>query len=815
MIRVRGIGRLARASGGAGAPLLALFWARARLPSLVDQWVALHPAKQSPYIAWKIPEWEVTLCKVQPLTWFLLVLVVAVASLAFSGLESLLERKRRTRALACALGLCTLAASIVVAWKTSPFLGKLALSASLPLTLLLGVRGEPIRGRMSRVSPGTGRTIVVAVESVALGWALWLTVWTDRQLLAVLFATVLSATAIVRATKLLGAPGGAQALDRLALAGSPMLPLPLLGLMRNPSPWWLVMSAASCALIARALERSRRENSARVGSAARLLQGVGAPLSLVAIAMVPLRFRELPEINHRDHEALHLGWLNSMSFGKWMMADAGFVYGPLREYFLAALSSVGGFTLEHVREAQVIECLGGAALLLYAGWRVSHGRPWLQLVWALVILQFTPLSNIVDYGGTISFGWTNVLRTGIPCVAMVGAIEVATGSVGALSARARRALVGWGALSGVALIYSQDFGTCAFCAVAAAMVADCLVRRGVGSAAVRAKRGVQLLGAWAIGASGVLVATFLAYASTGRGVLLLQRLLWTLLAGSWFGRPFPLHAASFESADGLLAIAEIRWPSFVYGVPMLVMLVTTALLARMLVRRAWNARSTLLLTLVLFSATCILPVLINANIDHVHSDGTGTLLLLFVLLNGLVEAPWRIGRRAFHLGAIVAAAVAYVWMNLGGTWSQLEQKFRAVAAGSEVPSTGEPHLYPDVPRAGDVVFPADLLELVRYIDRNTTERDPVWVITGGLKSGELSFAMRRHNPTPFDTQQEQISPENQAEVLRSLQDSPPVYIVGDYFDACSAEARAYVAAHWKPVVVPGYVGPVLRYVPPP
>ena len=38
------------------------------------------------------------------------------------------------------------------------------------------------------------------------------------------------------------------------------------------------------------------------------------------------------------HEGQHLGWINSMTFGKMMMADAGFTYGPAREYSLAVLA---------------------------------------------------------------------------------------------------------------------------------------------------------------------------------------------------------------------------------------------------------------------------------------------------------------------------------------------------------------------------------------------------------------------------------------------------------------------------------------------
>ena len=43
--------------------------------------------------------------------------------------------------------------------------------------------------------------------------------------------------------------------------------------------------------------------------------------ALVCAVFLPLRFRDLPEASLFKHEGQHLGWINAVLFGKWMMAD--------------------------------------------------------------------------------------------------------------------------------------------------------------------------------------------------------------------------------------------------------------------------------------------------------------------------------------------------------------------------------------------------------------------------------------------------------------------------------------------------------------
>ncbi len=252
MIGVRGIGRVLRAGGGVGAFVLLLLWARARLPARVDNWVEAHPAHQSPFIAVPLPQWEVTLGKVQPLTCYLLFLAMVAASLAYQASEALLRRWRSTRVVADLLAAVTVGAALFLAWKASPFLGKLSLAAVLPLALVLGacdLKPRPAASARGRSPSGAGSGIVLVVEALAFGWGLWLTWWTARPLLALLVATALGTAAIVRAAKLLATPGGKPALERIALAGSPLLPLPILGLAKDPSPWWLLGFLICCGAI--------------------------------------------------------------------------------------------------------------------------------------------------------------------------------------------------------------------------------------------------------------------------------------------------------------------------------------------------------------------------------------------------------------------------------------------------------------------------------------------------------------------------------------------------------------------------------------
>ncbi len=66
---VRGLPRVLSAAGGAAAFILALLWARAHVPAMVDAWLAKHPPHASPDLMWMPPppQSELVLGKTQQL----------------------------------------------------------------------------------------------------------------------------------------------------------------------------------------------------------------------------------------------------------------------------------------------------------------------------------------------------------------------------------------------------------------------------------------------------------------------------------------------------------------------------------------------------------------------------------------------------------------------------------------------------------------------------------------------------------------------------------------------------------------------------
>src|SRR5262249_1370967 len=148
-----------------------------------------------------------------------------------------------------------------------------------------------------------------------------------------------------------------------AIAAAPLLLSPLLGLARAPAPWILLVLAFSIIVLRLSLERSRATKDLFLK-----LASVGAPWSLVSIVMTPLGLRDLASVNHGEHEAFHLGWINSVLHGKLMLADTGLIHGPLREYLLIAGLLPFGIDQGHVRIGFVAVNLIGVALLLHVSW---------------------------------------------------------------------------------------------------------------------------------------------------------------------------------------------------------------------------------------------------------------------------------------------------------------------------------------------------------------------------------------------------------------------------------------------------------------
>jgi hypothetical protein len=814
------ITRVLGAAGGMGALVLALLWARTHVPAIVDAWVAANPPHASPDLMWVPPpsQGELVIGKAQPRVFTLTLEVTAAAAVAWFALETLLSRSKTTRPVAGWLGALLAVAGVVVAFRASTFAGTVALVATVPVALLFA-RYEP-GGEPDPPPPTYGlEAAVLVLEAIALGWGIWLTLWTAVGILSAVVLVGLVAAAAYRAGADLASPAGRQAIERDALVGSPLLLLAFLGMRRDPSPAWIVLALAASLAIAVALLRWKLP-SPKVMTA---LAAVVAPCAITAIVLMPMRFRELGSIDNFDHESQHLGWINSVTFGKLMMADAGYIYGPLREYLLALYCAfTGGFTLEHVREAHTWTSFAGVAFLLYAGYRVSGGRPWLQLWWVYVLLAHTALVFLVHYKDQLSFGWVDLARSGMAAAAVVGGIEVVVADRRDSSwpwrgfFKAHRALLGWGALCGAGVLYSQDFGPCGVGSVGLAIVADAALRRDLGSPRDRALRALRLGLAWTAGVLLVLGSFFAIYACFGKALLMVHRFMtWTgfLATASWSGQRFVIGADDWLRPAALFAMKD-KFVIIDYAMPSIFMTLGAGVVALGAARRAWTARMTVLFALFLFAFTTFLQARIKPDIFHIRSDGIGAVLLFFALMSDLAQVRWPFGRaaRAFPVGAVIVAVAAVGWATMVGSWLPLRDKFRVLATGDESPQHGDRYDNADVPRAGDVKVPGDAKALVRFVNQTTKPTDPVWVTTGFMTGGALAFVIDRRDPTPFDVAHELTTRGNQEELLAVLRHDPPVLIVGDYFNLIGDEARAYIEAHWKKETAPGY-GQVRRYDP--
>src|SRR5262249_1534489 len=142
----------------------------------------------------------------------------------------------------------------------------------------------------------------------------------------------------------------------------------------------------------------------------------------------------------------------------------------------------------------------------------------------------------------------------------------------------RRALMGWGALAGASLLYSQEFG---LCAIFAATIASLLMAWLSGG--LQALRpGVVRAGTFLGGAALPLLVTALVYASVGKGARFVSGLFrWVALAGAGVhdNLPFPLSFAHLEDPTRLLEVWNgVRLLAFV--APSLVALVGALSLVR-------------------------------------------------------------------------------------------------------------------------------------------------------------------------------------------------------------------------------------------
>ena len=195
---VRGVARLLRGAGGVGAVTIALVWARAHLPAMVDAWLAKNPPRPSPDLMWMPPppQSELIFARTQPRTFTMALEAVVVAALAWAAVEALLSRWKAARPLVPVLGAVVAAVGVYAAYDASKFLGLVALVVT-PLLALVFARYEP-GGEPAPARPSRGlEASVLVLEAIALAWGVWLTCWTAVGIFSALLLVVLVLMMIV------------------------------------------------------------------------------------------------------------------------------------------------------------------------------------------------------------------------------------------------------------------------------------------------------------------------------------------------------------------------------------------------------------------------------------------------------------------------------------------------------------------------------------------------------------------------------------------------------------------------------------------
>jgi hypothetical protein len=539
-----------------------------------------------------------------------------------------------------------------------------------------------------------------------------------------------------------------------AIAGVPLLFLPLIGMLRAPSPWWVVCAAAVAALMREPVGRFvPRAPTATIGA-------IAVAASAIAALLAPMRMHELFSANHYHHEAHHLAWIQSALDGKLFMADAATVYPPLREYLLVAWALATGVTAEHVRAALFLVNVLFLPALLLAGWHLAGRRADLYSWYAFALVACTPLRVFLDYEQRISFGQADVGRIAVPALVVV----MGTSDLH----RPRRAL-SWGLAAGLSILYSQEFALCSIAAVVGARVAGAAIGRGRALRSTRAS-----LARFAAGAALPLVLLTCAYAIVGKaGTMLRTMFRWMLLAGvgAVQATPFPASFGDLEHPHSFFSAFGVDWSPAAYLVAPLVYVVAAISLVLPALRRRWSERFTVRLALTIFGLTTFRVPLQRADYYHLLS----ALLPAALLLVDLSADALSMRRRALPKICICAAALLTVCIaNADGAFTtRLERVFRGV----EAPSRGAPYRHDGVPRAGDIRFDEPTAALVRFISQNIPPSAPIFCALDPFWGEEVYFLADRRNPTRFDALVEITTPSDRSDALAALRRDPPALVL--------------------------------------
>jgi len=142
--------------------------------------------------------------------------------------------------------------------------------------------------------------------------------------------------------------------------------------------------------------------------------------------------------------------------------------------------------------------------------------------------------------------------------------------------------------------------------------------------------------------------------------------------------------------------------------------------------------------------------------------------------------------------AFLALVSIVITERIGGVAYQVD----VISQGIKAPSGPVRHEFPDLPRVGDVKGDPDVLALARFVRAHTAPNDPIFFAGYMMDGGQYYFLSDRTNPTRYDLLAEIQNDGQREEVLRSLERTPPVLVVGDDSSIVGPAVIAYLRAGW-------------------
>lgn len=687
-------------------------------------------------------------------------------------------------------GLPLAVAAVVGAHRVTPFWGW---ATAFLLAALTPIFSRAPRTEREPASANLHGALVLGAEVGCAFLTIALTFETGAPLYVPAFALGFGAGALFGASR-------AALADELSRAALPVLLLPLLGLHRAPT---LKSTLGVLLLSAFAFAAARRWKV--VGDEmGRGRDRWGVDLAFVATTfafILPFRFRELPNADISGHEGQHLGWINSIVHGRWMMADAGFIYGPLREYALAFIAWLyGGLTLEHVRLAQVTVNLVGVLLVVAAARRACRGSAAITALATVLLLGHSAIVALVNYTNTIGFGWVDETRAGLAVFAVVIAL--------ANDRRSRWRLRGAGVLGGLAALYSHDFGILAIIGTLVGLVFSLL--EPASSQRSRFREGALRIGDYLAGVAVPIGLFVLIYAGGGRLSALMMGARWAVRVGAGLLQqsiePYPIDTEVLIDKTSLLTVGgdHLGISKLDYLAILAIPLVALAAALASAIQGRWTKRTSFVVGLAVFVALTMRHPLISADGWHAANASGPCVILVAAMIADARRLRLPNGPR---LGAWPAALLAAAWMLVGSA-EPLSARMVRLASGDERPSTGDRYAYDDIPRAGDLFVDGDHQALARYTLTHTQPSDRVFSSTWLLGGGTEAFLGNRRNAVPFDVPIECATEAQRAEALTALQANPPALIIGSYTNEFGPEIAQWIAEHYTMTAVPGASAPV-------